>query len=115
MRNKERRRGRIHPKKSLLILLNGLQRYIQKTEEFNIWKDSVFTPLKNVCNSLFKHLHNSGVGADIKSTPVLTPDDEDKLWAAGILSLENPTGLLRAVFSTTEKTFVLEEARNKEH
>ena len=70
--------------RSLYLLLNGLQRYIRKTEEFNtcIWKDPVFTPLKNVCNSLFKRSHNSGVGADIKSMPVLTPDDEDKLWTS---------------------------------
>ena len=72
-----------------------------------MWKDPEFTPLKNVCNSLFKRLHNSGVGVDIKSTPVVSPDDEIKLWETGVLSMENPTGLLRAVFFYNGQNFCL--------
>ena len=46
----------------------------------------------------FKCLHRSGVGANIKSTPVFSPDDEIKLCETGVLSMENQTGLLQAVF-----------------
>ena len=39
-----KRDGEEYTPRSLYLLLNGLQRYIRKTEEFNIWKDPVFTP-----------------------------------------------------------------------
>ena len=41
--------------------------------------DVTFKPLKNVCDSIFKHLHAKRVGAEIKATPVMNSDDERKL------------------------------------
>ena len=51
-------------------------------------------------------MHAKGVGAEIKTTPVMNPDDERKLWTSGVVNLTTPIGLLRAVFFYNGKTFV---------
>ena len=56
---------------------------------------------------MFKRLHAKGVGAEIKATPVMNPDDEKKLWTSGVVNLTIPIGLLRAVFFYNEKNFCL--------
>ena len=58
---------------------------------------------KNVCDSVFKCLHNKGIGTDTKVTPVLSLNEEDVLWKEGIISLDNPTGLLNAMFFYNDK------------
>ena len=55
---------------------------------------------------MFKRLHAKGVGAEIKPTPVMNPNDERKLWKSGLLNLSMPNGLLRAVFFYSGKNFV---------
>ena len=83
--------------RSLYLLLAGLQRYIRKqnpSKDLNIFQDSVFKPVKHVCDSIFKRLHAKGIGTETKVTPVITEAEEDKLWDAGVMSLNNPTGLL---------------------
>ena len=54
-----------------------------------------------------RDLHSKGIGTEIKRTPVLTTNDEDKLWSTGTLSLDNPEGLLRAAFFYNGKNFCL--------
>ena len=64
---------------------------------------------------MFTCLHPKGVGAEIKATPVINPDDERKLWTTGVLNLSTPIGLLRAVFFYNGKNFCLrgwQEQRN---
>ena len=46
----------------------------------------------------FYWVHSKGIGAITKSTVVLSSEEEKKLWDAGALSLDTPTGLLRVVF-----------------
>ena len=110
--------GQEYTPRSLYLLLNGLQRCIRKsnpTEEVDFFRDAAFKPLKNVCDAVFKRLHAKGVGAEIKATPVMNPDDERKLWTSGVLSLSTPIGLLRAVFFYNGKNFCLrsgQEQRN---
>ena len=53
----------------------------------------------------FKRLHAKGVGAELKATPVMNPDDERKLWTSRVLTLTTPIGLLRAVFFYNRKNF----------
>ena len=96
--------------RSLYLLLAGLQRYIRKlnpNKNLNIFQDSEFKPLKCVCDSIFKRLHTKGIGTEIKVTPVITDTDEDKLWETGVMNLDTPTGLLRAVFFYNGKNFCL--------
>ena len=101
--------GQEYTPDSLYLLLNRLQRCIRKsnpTEEVDFFRDAAFKPLKNVCDAVFKRLHTKGVGAEIKVTPLMNPD-ERKLSTSGVLSLTTPIGLLRAVFFYNGKNFCL--------
>ena len=42
--------------------------------------------------TVFKQLHQKGVGTETKEMPVLTKDDEDELWKK-VLDLDSPKGL----------------------
>ena len=92
--------------RSIYLLLAGLQRKIRQgnpKESINIFTDAEFKELRNVCDSVFKRLHQKGVGSETKNTPVLTQLEEDKLWESGVLDLNTPTGLLRALFLQWKK------------
>jgi len=52
-------------------------------------------------------LHAKGIGTEIKVTPVITEIEEDNLWEAGVMSLDNPTGLLRTTIFYNGKNFCL--------
>ena len=69
--------------------------------------------MQNVCDSVFKRLHQKGVGSETKSTPVLTQLEEDKLWESGVLNLSTPIGLLRSVFFYNGKSFCLREGQEQ--
>ena len=93
--------GSEYTPRSLYLLLSALQRYTGKSyplQNVNFFQDPVFLLLKNACDAIFKHLHGKGIGTETKATPVLSTNEEDILWSQGILSLDNPTGLLNAVF-----------------
>ena len=49
--------------------------------------DHEFTPLKNLCDSIFKKLQSKGIGASFKTTAVLSADNEKKLWDTNIMNL----------------------------
>ena len=76
--------------RSIYLLLAGLYsgKYAKQTlsqESINIFTDVAFKELRNVCDSVFKRLHQKGVGSETKSgTPVLTQLEEDKLWESGV-------------------------------
>jgi len=85
--------------RSLYLLLAGLQRHVRNSQSnVNIFQDVEFKPLKNCCDSLFKRLHAKGIRVEWKETPALLSDEENQLWESGIISLDNPAGLLRALF-----------------
>ena len=100
------------------MILAGIQRHFRKLrplDPINIFEDVQFKPLKNVCDSIFKRLHHKGIGAETKATAVLSKSDEDTLWDKGVLDLNTPKGLLRAVFFYNGKNFCLrggQEQRN---
>ena len=78
-----------------------MQWYVRKIYlkmQFNLSADHKFTPLKDLCDSVFKKLHSKGIGASLKATAVLSADDEKKLWDTNVMSLKTPIGLLRVVF-----------------
>ena len=45
------------------------------------------------------------MGTSIRSTPVITDDEEAQLWSTGVLGTEQPLQLLRAVFYYVGKRF----------
>ena len=110
--------GSEYTPRSLYLILSGLQRHMRKLrplEEINIFQDVHFKPLKNVCDSIFKRLHQKGIGADIKRTAVLSQEQENQFWEKRIFDLNTPIGLLRAIFFYNGKNFCLrggQEQRN---
>ena len=58
-----------------------------------------------MCDSIFKQLHQKGIGADIKQTAVLSQEQENQLWEKRIFDLNTPVGLLRAIFFYNGKNF----------
>ena len=59
---------------------------------------------------MFKQLHSKGIGTETKVTPALSQTEEDKLWETGVINLDSPTGLLRAVFFIMVRISALEVA-----
>ena len=95
---------------AFICYLAGLQQHIRKlnpSEEMSILHDVVFKPLKNVCDSVFKHLHAKVIGTKTKVTEVITQKEEDTLWESGVINLDTPIGLLYAVFFYNGKNFCL--------
>ena len=102
--------GTEYTPRSLYLLLSAIQRNIRAIhpdQEINIFQEPVFKPLKNVCDSVFRRLHSKGIGTETKATPVLSDNEEAKLWETGVISTANPTGLLHAVFFYNGKNFCL--------
>ena len=102
--------GAEYTPRSLYLLLSGIQRAIQANhpeQEINIFQESVFQPLKNVCDSVFKQLHGKGIGIETKATAVFSEVEENILWDTGVINTTNPTGLLHAVFFYNGKNFCL--------
>ena len=61
---------------------------------------------------LFCELCSKGLGSQSKPTEILTSEDEEKLWATGLLT---PKSLLNAVIFYTNKNFLLcDEAEHRE-
>ena len=90
--------------RNLHLLLAGLQQRIREsnsTESLNIFTDARFKEIRNVCDSIFKRLHQKGTGSETKSTPVLTQQEEAKLWESGVLNLNTPIVELCDTIDTT--------------
>ena len=58
----------------------------------------VFLPIQGACDSGYHDLHCSGVGVRVRHTPIIREEEEAKLWEYGILGVDNPKSLQRAVF-----------------
>ena len=63
---------------------------------------------------MFRKLRSEGVGTDVRHAPLVTPDEEDKLWESGVLNITTPKGLQRAVFFMWGNVFVFVEGRSNE-
>ena len=68
---------------AMVILLTF---YRRKTRAFGIF--GVYT-----LESTFSELRKKGVGAEVKRTPVITKEEEDQLWRAGVMGVDTPKQL----------------------
>ena len=60
-------------------------------------------------------MHSRGVGTKVRSTSIISDDEEHQLWSCGILGTDSPLTLLRTVFFYVGKRFCIrggEEQRN---
>ena len=76
-------------------------------------KNADFKELHFTMDSVFRSLRVEGVGVQVKHASIITIEKESLLWEQGVLSLNNPLGLLRTVFYSNEKVFCLRGG--KEH
>ena len=98
------------PRVSLYLLLSGIQQYVHKVYlkvQVNLFADMSLYPSRILCDSVFKKLHSEGIGASLKTTAVLSADDEKKLWDTNVMNMKTPIGLLHAIFFYNGKNFCL--------
>ena len=69
-------------------------------------EDARFRDLRGTLESTFSELRKKGVGAEVKRTPVITKEEEDQLWRAGVMGVDTPKQLLNTV-SYVGKVFCL--------
>ena len=64
--------------------MSGLLRYMRShhadTPDFLAKKDWHFRDLKGAIECTFLDLRKQGVGGEVKHTPIITKEEEDKLW-----------------------------------
>ena len=83
-----------YPPKTLHQILCGIQRYMRENAEepFNIFdkNDHRFRGFRGTCDREFQRLHQNGVGADVKHAEIITSEEEETLWSAGVLGVSSP-------------------------
>ena len=57
--------------------------------------------------TVYRELHGQGVGTTVKRTATFTSEEEEKLWATGVISILTPKALQRAVFFYIGKHFCI--------
>ena len=60
--------------------------------------ESSFFRTRGTCESVSRELRESGVGALVHHAPVISPEEEDKLWNSGAIGIYSPKALVRCVF-----------------
>ena len=96
---KEARRkdGEPYTPRSITQLLPGIQRHICETKQCGITvldgKNPDFLPLHRPLDTLFRELHAQEVGASRRQSAVLSQEDEERLWASGVVGVEKPESL----------------------
>lgn len=103
--------GGPYPPKTLYALLCGILRHMRSLNvdcpNFLDFTDPRFATLQNSLDNLFRDLRARGVGSESRSAEVFSKEEEDQLWSTGVLSVDTPKGLLRAVFYLNGKNFAL--------
>ena len=100
-----------YPPKTIHQLMCGLLRYMRSVEPGcpNILdrKDPRFRDFHGACEVVFRRLHQSKIGTNVKHTPVITFEEEEKLWSSGALNVSDPKGLQQAVFYYVGKVYCI--------
>ena len=76
-------------------------------------KNFSFKQLHAAIDNLGRQLRLEGIGTEVKHASIISPSEENYLWEAGVLGVENPKSLLFAVFYCNGKNFCLR--RSAEH
>ncbi len=94
--------GERYTPKSLLQILINLQKYAKGQSEnafhFMNQKDGRFKALHNTLDNVSRELHKSGVGTCKIQARTITRNEEERLWASGVMGTSTPESLLNAVF-----------------
>lgn len=108
-----------YPAFTIVNLLAGLYRYSKQCDprcpNFMDKNNHAFRDLIGAQQVKFRELQQQGVGTVVKHAPVITQEEEDRLWEKRVLGDHSPLALQRAVFFYAGKSFCLrggEEQRN---
>ena len=103
--------GGRYPPKSVYMLLTGLLRHMRTLSplcpNFLDTANQHFSSFHNALDNVFRELRSDGVGSETKEAQAFSKEEGESLWGTGVLSIENPKGLLRAVFFLNGKKFCL--------
>ena len=77
------------------------------TPDFLSKKDTRFRDLQGTLEYTFSDLRRTGVGAEVKHTPVITKEEENQIWRTGVMGTDTPKQLLNTVFFCVGKVFCL--------
>lgn len=104
--------GQPYPPSSISNILAGLYRHckavVRDFPYFMNRRDQRFRELTGAIQVRFQELRGEGVGAVVKHAAVVTHDEEDTLWKSGIIGIDDPLALQRAVFFYVGKVFCLQ-------
>ena len=111
--------GKPYPPKTVYALLCGILREMNVANSdypnFLSKEDPSFRMFHVTLDNYFKLLRSDGIGSTSPHTEGISMDEENTLWDSGVLNVESPLGLLRAVLYFCRKCFCLrggEEHRN---
>ena len=74
-----------------------------------------FREFRSAIDCVFRRLRSEGIGTEVRHAPLVTADEEEKLWESSVLNITTPKGLQRAVFYYVGKCFCIrggQEQRN---
>ena len=104
-----RQDGQPYPPKTIHLILAGLQRIMLEkrpnTPKFLDRKEYRFCELRRSCDSVYRGLHKQGIGTTVHHTQIFTKEEEEKLWATGVLGDSTPKSLQRAIYFYIGKLF----------
>ena len=106
-----RKDGKPYPPRSVHQLLAGLQRFMLSKKpdapKFLDRKDPRFRDIHGTCESIYRQLHQQGVGTEVRHAAIITAEEEEALWISGVIGCTTPKNLQRAVFFYIGKRFCI--------
>ena len=106
-----KRDGKQYPPATIHQILAGLQRHILEKHpmvpKILDRSQAVFRDLHQTCDSVYRSLHQEGIGTAVRHAAIFTADEEDRLWSTGAIGCTTPKNLQRAVFFYVGKRFCI--------
>ena len=103
--------GEPYPPKTIHQLLAGMQRHMLQSNcclpKFLDWSNPLFRPIHGACDFIFHELHSKGVGVYVRHTPIISNEEEQKLWELGILGVDSSKSLEQTVFYYIGKRYCI--------
>ena len=94
-----RRNGDCYPPNTLYQICCGLQRAIRETSPgWNLFTDPEFCDFRNSLDAQMKDAKARGLGNKRRQAEPITAEEEDLMWASGVLGTDSPQALVDTMF-----------------
>lgn len=88
-----------YPQNSLVSIIAGIQGTFHQRKIFHqFFKDKLFLSLQQSLDCAMKMSVKNNIGIHKKQAPIITGDQEEKLWQEGQLGSSTPTQLIQTLF-----------------